>query len=164
MRYIRHDLRNSIPETGFDVACNIFTSFGYGTEEDDVALFRSLRAAVRRGGRILVETNHRDLMCTRLAHGAKHSMRMEDGTLFLDESGFDPIAGVVTLNWYWFGPNGGGEKHARWRCYTPTEMVSLLQRAGLRLIGTYQGLSKAPYRAEGPDLGGRLGMIALRED
>jgi SAM-dependent methyltransferase len=164
LRYIRHDLRNPIPETGFDVACNIFTSFGYGTEEDDVVLFRSLRAAVRRGGRVLVETNHRDLVCAQLARRCKHSMRMEDGTIFLDEPTFDPIAGVVTLNWYWSGPNGSGEKHARWRCYTPTGIVGLLQRAGLRVIGTYAGLSKEPYRAEGPDVGGRMGIIALRED
>ena len=33
LRYLKHDLRKSLPETGFDVACNIFSSFGYGTEE-----------------------------------------------------------------------------------------------------------------------------------
>jgi len=34
LRYLRHDLRKPLPETGFDVACNIFTSFGYGTENE----------------------------------------------------------------------------------------------------------------------------------
>ena len=164
LRYIRHDLRNPLPETDFDLACNIFTSFGYGIEEEDLALFRSLRGAVRRGGRVVVETNHRDLLCASLARGAKHSKRMADGTLFLDEPGFDPIAGVVTLNWYWSGPNGSGEKHATWRCYSPTEIVALLENAGLRLIGTYRGLSKTPYTADGPEVGGRLGIIAVRED
>jgi cyclopropane fatty-acyl-phospholipid synthase-like methyltransferase len=104
LRYIRHDLRNPLPETDFDVACNIFTSFGYGTKEEDLALFRSLREAVRRGGRVVVETNHRDMLCASLARGAKHAKRIADGTLFLDEPGFDPIAGLVTLNWYWSGP------------------------------------------------------------
>ena len=61
LRYLRHDLRTPLPEAGFDVACNIFSSFGYGTEEEDVAIFRTLRDAVRSGGRVLVETNHRDL-------------------------------------------------------------------------------------------------------
>lgn len=28
LRYVNHDLRAPLPETGFDVACNIFTSFG----------------------------------------------------------------------------------------------------------------------------------------
>jgi SAM-dependent methyltransferase len=164
LRYMRHDLRTPLPESDFDVACNIFTSFGYGTEEHDIALFRSLRAAVRRGGRIVVETNHRDVLCAFLARGGKHAKRMADGTLFLDEPEFDPIAGVVTLNWYWSSPNGSGEKHARWRCYTPTEIVRLLESAGLRVIGTYKGLSKTPYAADRPDVGGRLGVIAIREE
>jgi hypothetical protein len=50
LRYLRHNLRQFLPETGFDVAGNIFTSFGYGAEEEDVAIFRTLRAAVRPGG------------------------------------------------------------------------------------------------------------------
>jgi len=42
LRYLEHDLRTPLEVTGFDVACNIFTSFGYGTEEEDVATFRTL--------------------------------------------------------------------------------------------------------------------------
>jgi SAM-dependent methyltransferase len=163
LRYLRHDLRTPLPETGFDVACNIFTSFGYGTEEEDVAMFRTLRDAVRPGGRVVVETNHRDLMCAFIARSAKASQRLPDGTLFLDEPDFDAISGVVRLNWFWSGPMGSGEKHATWRCYTPTQIVDLLQRAGLRYRGAYKGLSKTPYRAEGPEAGGRLVVVAERE-
>jgi SAM-dependent methyltransferase len=163
LRYLRHDLRTPLPETGFDVACNIFTSFGYGTEADDVAMFRTLRDAVRPGGRVVVETNHRDLLCAYIARGAKASRRLPDGTLFLDEADFDPISGVARLNWYWSGPKGSGEKHAQWRCYTPTQIVDLLQDAGLRFTGAYKGLSKTPYQAEGPEAGGRLAVVAVRD-
>lgn len=162
LRYLHHDLRNPLPEAGFEVACNIFTSFGYGTEEDDVAIFRTLRDAVRPGGRVVVETNHRDLMCAFIAHGSKASRRMPDGTLFIDEPEFDAISGVVHLNWYWCGPSGSGEKHAEWRCYTPTQIAGLLDRVGLRVAGAYKGLSKAAYQAQAPDAGGRLAVIAVR--
>jgi SAM-dependent methyltransferase len=163
LRYLRHDLRRPLPESGFDVACNIFTSFGYGTEDDDVAMFRTLRDAVRAGGRVLVETNHRDLMCAFIARGSKAACRFPDGTLLIDEPEFDAISGVVSLNWYWSGPGGAGEKHALWRCYTPAQIVGLLERAGLRLLGAYKGLSKTPYKAEGPDAGGRLVVVAVRD-
>jgi 2-polyprenyl-3-methyl-5-hydroxy-6-metoxy-1,4-benzoquinol methylase len=164
LRYLRHDLRTPLSETGFDVACNIFTSFGYGTEEEDLSLFRSLRGAVRPGGRVVVETNHRDLVCASIVRGAKAAKRLADGTLFLDEPVFDAMAGVVNLHWYWSGPHGSGEKHAQWRCYTPTEIVGLLERTGLRFVGAYKGLSKTPYTAEGPEVGGRLAVIAVRKD
>ena len=162
LRYLRHDLRVPLPEAGFDVACNIFSSFGYGTEGEDEAIFRTLRGAVRVGGRVIVETNHRDLKCALIAQGMKLCKRLPDGTLFLDESDFDAISGIVHLNWYWSGPGGAGEKHAEWRCYTPTQIVDLLERAGLRFVGAYKGLSKTPYRAEGPEAGGRLAVVAVR--
>jgi hypothetical protein len=111
-----------------------------------------------------VETNHRDLRCVFTAHGATASKRLPDGTLFLDESDFDAISGVVRLNWYWSGPVGFGEKHAEWRCYTPTQIVDLLRHAGLRFTGAYKGLSKTPYRAEAPEAGGRLAVVAVRDD
>jgi SAM-dependent methyltransferase len=164
LRYLRHDLRTELPETGFDVACNVFTSFGYGTAEEDIAIFRTLRGAVRPGGRVIVETNHRDLLCAFIARGAKASSRLPDGTLFLDEPHFDAISGVVQLNWYWSGPGGTGEKHAEWRCYTPTQVVEMLQRAGLRFVAAHKGLSKTTYAAEGPEAGGRLAVVAARED
>lgn len=163
LRYLRHDLRAPLPETGFDVACNVFTSFGYGSEEDDMAIFRTLRDAVRVGGRVLVETNHRDLRCALIAAGAKASKRLPDGTLFIDDSDFDAISGIEHLNWYWSGPQGRGEKHAEWHCYTPTQIVNLLQRAGLRFTVAYKGLSKVPYKAEGPEAGGRLAVVAVRD-
>lgn len=64
---------------------------------------------------------------------------MPDGTLFVDEPEFDAISGVVRLNFYWSGPMGSGEERAEWRCYTPTEIVGLLERAGLRFAKAYQG-------------------------
>jgi SAM-dependent methyltransferase len=164
LRYLGHDLRTPLLETGFDIACNMFTSFGYGTAEEDVAIFRTLRGAVRPGGRVVVETNHRDLMCAFIARGTKASARLPDGTLFLDDPDFDAISGVVHLNWYWSGPRGSGEKHAEWRCYTPTQIVEMLQRAGLRLAAAYKGLSRTAYKAEGPEAGGRLAIVAVRED
>lgn len=109
--YRAHDLREPLPESDFDVACNVFTSFGYGT----------------------------------------------------DEAEFDAITGVARLNWYWSGSWGSGEKHATWRCYTPTEIVGLLARASLRFTAAYQGLSKTPYKASAPDAGGRIAMVAVRD-
>jgi hypothetical protein len=103
-------------------------------------------------------------MCAYIARGSRLVMRMPDGTIFTDEPDFDAVSGVVTLNWYWSGPGGSGEKHAKWRCYTPTEIVRLLERAGLRVEGAYQGLSKTPYRAEGPEAGGRLAVVGVRFD
>jgi hypothetical protein len=127
-------------------------------------MFRNLRAAVRLGGRVVIETNHRDALCAFIARGSKLCMRMPDGAIFVDEPTFDAVSGVAILNWYWSGPGGSGEKHIKWRCYTPTEIVQMLERAGLRFQGAYKGLSNTLFKAEGPEAGGRLSVIAIRED
>jgi hypothetical protein len=110
---------------------------------------------------VLVETNHRDFLCASLTRGERFVRRMEDGTLFLDQPSFDPLAGTVAMNWYWSGPNGSGEKHAFWRCYTPTEIVDLLEHAGLKFEAAYEGLSKRPYGSGAPT---RLSVVALRPE
>ncbi len=162
LRYLRHDLRRPLGERGFDSALNVFTSLGYGTEEDDLAILGTLRTAVRPGGLVFVETNHRDLMATFLARGVVPSQRLPDGTLIVEEPKFDPISGRMETCWYWSGPAGEGSKPASLRVYSATELVRLLERAGLRFRSAHRGCSPEPFRAEGPDLGGRIGLLAER--
>ncbi len=70
LRYLRHDLREPLTETGFDAAINIFSSLGYGTEDDDLAMLKTLRAAVPPEGLVLVETVHRDAAVAFFSRGA----------------------------------------------------------------------------------------------
>jgi SAM-dependent methyltransferase len=162
LRYRRHDLRRPLGEGGFDCALNVFTSLGYGSDDDDVAILGTLREAVRPGGLVFVETNHRDLTATFLAKGVPASQRLPDGTLVVEESRFDPVAGRMEMCWHWSGPGGAGRKEAACRIYTATELVRLIERAGMRFRSAHKGCSAEPFRAEGPDLGGRLGLLAER--
>ena len=162
LRYRRHDLRRPLDEDGFDCALNIFTSLGYGTEQDDLAILRTLRAAVRPGGKVFVETAHRDLAVSILARQSHPSRRLADGTEIAEERRFDAISGRMETRWRWSGPAGEGEKSASLRIYAATELVALVERAGLRMRSAHHGCSPEPFRTEGPDLGGRLGLLAER--
>ncbi len=162
LRYLRHDLRNPLPESGFDAACNVFSSIGYGTDEDDLTVFRNLRDAVRPGGLVLVETSHRDLAAATLSRGMKPSRRLSDGTLVVEEPVFDAIAGRVNTTWYWYGPSGQGQKPASIRVYSATELVKLLEQAGLRYVSAFRGCSTEPFVGSGPDMGGRLAILTER--
>ncbi len=162
LRYLHQDLRRLVPESGFDAAINVFSSLGYGTEEDDLAILSNLRAAVRPGGYVLLETMHRDLLVVNFLRGAP-SQRLDDGTLVVQEPVFDPIAGRVNTCWYWSGPRGRGSKPGSIRAYSATELVALMQRAGLRFRSAHRGCSPEPFKAQGPDMGGRLALLAVRE-
>jgi SAM-dependent methyltransferase len=164
VRWLRHDLRQPLAgEAGFDAALNLFSSVGYGNEEDDVAIFRTLAAALKPGGRVFVETVHRDQVASARGRGLlRPAGRLPDGTVFLEEPRFDAITGRVHTTWHWHGPNGGGDKGAVLRIYTITELVALLERAGLRFVAAHRGCTAEPFVAEGPDMGGRVGLLAER--
>jgi SAM-dependent methyltransferase len=164
LRYRVHDLRVRLSETGFDAAYNIFSSIGYGTEDDDRNILRTLRKAVRPGGVVLVDTSHRDLAVTFFARGGVNAMRLDDGTLVLEQPVFDAIAGRVNTTWHWSGPRGSGSRSASLRAYSATELVRLIEAAGLRYVSAHKGCSPEPFKGAGPDMGGRLAILARRED
>jgi SAM-dependent methyltransferase len=163
LRYVQHDLRTPLTESGFDVALNLFSSLGYGTEADDLEMLETLRSAVRPGGLVFVETNHRDRTIANHRQAGSIAQRLADGTLLLEEPRFDPVAGRVDTTWYWSGPAGSGEKSASFRVYTATELVKLVEQAGLHVRSLHRGCFPEPFVQEGAAVGGRLGLLAVRE-
>ena len=158
LRYLCHDLRQPLSEGEFDVAINIFSSLGYGTEEDDLAILKTLGAAVRPGGLVLVETNHRDAIAAYLSSGSEPASRLPDGTLVVEEPRFDPVRGRVDTCWFWSGPKGSGEKTASIRIYSATELVALLERAGLQFRSAHRGCTIEPFEQGSK----RLALLAER--
>lgn len=152
-----------LQESGFDVALNLFSSLGYGTEADDLAVLTTLRSAVRPGGLVFIETNHRDRTIADLSRGRCFAQRLPDGTILLEEPRFDPVAGRVETTWYWNGPSGSGAKSGSIRMYTATELVRLVEQAGLHLRSVHRGCFPEPFVEDGAPLGGRLGVLAVRE-
>jgi SAM-dependent methyltransferase len=163
LRYRRHDLRAPLDETGFDAALNIYSSLGYGSEADDLAILSTLREAVRPGGLVFVETNHRDSVVIGLSKNPRHGHRLPDGTLLVEEPRLDQLSGRIETTWYWSGPGGSGQKSASFRMYAATELVRLLEAAGLRLRSAHSGGSPEPFPTGGPPSATRLGLLAVRE-
>jgi SAM-dependent methyltransferase len=158
--YRRQDLRERLAEVGkFDAAVNLYSSFGYGTEADDRAVLETLRAAVRPGGRVFLETTHRDSVVLRFSRNPTPASRLPDGTMLVELPRFDIFTSRVETTWYFHGPAGSGEKSASLRIYTATELVALLSSVGLKLETAYQGCSTSPFK----DTSGRLGLLAVRE-
>lgn len=162
LRFLAHDLRTPLPEGDFDVAINAYSSLGYGDESEDEAILRTLHDALRPGGRLVIETLHRDAFVAARSRGTNAALRLADGTLVVEEAVFDPLRGRVTTTFHWSGPASLGRKEASIRMYCITELAALAGRCGFHSPRLYAGCSPEPFSPDGPDAGGRVAMVLSR--
>ena len=130
---MRADYRDlPFPDDRFDAVLNLFTSIGYAGREGDTRAFREFRRVLRPGGRLVIETMHRDrLVRIFQAH------RWERPMLYIrdDGSGFELPYSI--------------------RTYTATELVEMVREAGFEDVSCYGG-----YDAEELTFDSRLVLVA----
>jgi ubiquinone/menaquinone biosynthesis C-methylase UbiE len=125
------------PDARFDGVLNLFTSIGYTGREGDTQAFREFRRVLRPGGRLLIETMHRDRLMR--VFQARRWDRLPDGYL-IEEGSFDQVKGVYSNTIIWI-PEDGLRREFPYeiRTYTATELVEMLRAAGFEDVGCYGG-------------------------
>jgi SAM-dependent methyltransferase len=162
LRYLQQDLRQPLDEAGFDAAVNVFSSLGYGTEDDDLCILRTLHNALRPAGRVLLETIHRDAFAALVSRAEPVEYRLGDGTTARQFLRLDALSGRAHITYRWEGPRGSGEKISSVRIYTVTELLELLVSAGFQDLRALQSGTGAPFEAKGSDMGGRVALVGTR--
>jgi SAM-dependent methyltransferase len=140
----------------FDAALNLFTSLGYLGDEQDTRALAEIGRVLRPGGRLVIETMHRDLLVRILRE--QDWKLLGEGRLLLEQRTFDPSAGLVQTTQTVIFPDGGRESRT-WslRVYCATELAAMLERAGFSETRCYGGLDGAPL-----GLDTRLVIAAIR--
>jgi SAM-dependent methyltransferase len=127
----------------FDVALNLFGSFGYFDDaEDDQRMVKNVFASLRPGGRFLIETMGKEI----LARDFQAKDWSEDGGLvaFFERK--------VTPNWErietrWITIRGAerSEHYVSICLYSAKEMSALLTRCGFAEVKVFGSLDGSPY-------------------
>jgi ubiquinone/menaquinone biosynthesis C-methylase UbiE len=138
---VRADYRElPFADASFDAAICLFTSLGFLGDEEDTRALTAIHRVLRPGGRLVIETNHRDRL-VRFWHDT-HWQLVGEGRLLLEQSTFDPALGIAQTTQTLID---GGERESRtWslRVYTVTELRAMLARAGFadaRCLGDLDG-------------------------
>ena len=139
---VRGDYRElPFADASFDTALNLFSSLGYLGDEEDTRALTEIRRVLRPGGRLVIETTHRD----RLVAGwhEKDWQLLGEGRLLLEERTFDLASGVAQSTQTLIERSGERESRT-WslRAYTATELRAMLKRAGFadaRCLGDLDG-------------------------
>jgi SAM-dependent methyltransferase len=136
-----HELDSALDPASFDAAICVFTSIGYGSEEDDLVFLRAVRKVVRRGGLFLLSgLRNRDYIARNPSQNVYEESRR---LLVLDTYRFDPRRSTEEGSWRFYLKRGdvlrfAGEFPTRIRIYSPKELSSLLSSTGWGVLGTFE--------------------------
>jgi SAM-dependent methyltransferase len=153
-RFVAADARALPVKPAFDAALLLFSSIGYGTDEDTEAMLRAARAALVAGGQLLLECAHRDLHVARIGPQlAARDWVDLDGVRVCTERRLDPVAGVEHAVFrYQRGTAPEEVRRFRHRLYTPTELLPMLARAGFREARVYGDYDRRAFAPDAPFL------------
>jgi ubiquinone/menaquinone biosynthesis C-methylase UbiE len=143
-------------DASFDAAINLYTSIGFLGDEEDTQVLAEIARVLRPGGRLVIETMHRDLMIRIFQERGWRLLGA--GRLLLEQRAFDPVTGVAQETQTLVESDGPRESQTfATRVYTATELVSMLRAAGFAKVMAYGDLSGAPF-----DVSTRLVLVARR--
>jgi ubiquinone/menaquinone biosynthesis C-methylase UbiE len=134
-------------DESFDAAVCLFSSLGYLGDEEDTTVLTEVGRVLRPGGRLVIETLHRD----RLVSGFRdNDWRLAgEGRLLLEQRTFDPAAGVAQTTQTLIDSTGQRESRSfSIRVYTATELIGMLTRAGFGEVKCHGDLEGAPFTTD----------------
>ncbi|MXY43338.1 MAG: class I SAM-dependent methyltransferase [Dehalococcoidia bacterium] len=157
---VHSDMRD-IPFTDeFDAVINMFTAFGYfDSEDEDFRVLQAVANALKDGGKLLLDTLNREWVLSNYVQNDWHTD--DDGNTFLEHREFDLVSGRNRVTFSIVTADGARRESPGHdvRLYTLTELVRLLDAAGLRLSGRYGDYDGAPYAINTP----RMVVIATKD-
>jgi SAM-dependent methyltransferase len=141
--WIRADARSFVRPAFFDLAVNLYISFGYFEDpQDDRRTIKNVYDSLKPGGAFIIETLGKEL-AVRDFVGAEWFERA--GYTVLTQ--YRPVDSWASLENRWILIKGEKrlEKTFTQRLYAATELRALLEGAGFSPVELYGGWDKAPY-------------------
>lgn len=144
IEFVQADMRDFSRPESYDLAINLFTSFGYFEDQaDDVKVLTNFYASLRPGGVLVMDMMGKENLARIFRPRDWHEL--EDGTLVLEER-------EVTRNWMWIENRWilvkNGKRHdfsLSHRLYSAAELEHLLALVGFEQIDFFGDLAGAPY-------------------
>lgn len=143
IEFLRADMREFRRPGAFDLAVNLFNSFGYFADPgQDLDMLRNIRASLRPGGRFVLEMLGKETAVRDYIEGEWFE---RDGWTVLTE--YSVVGAWEGLRNRWVLIRGAEriDRSFVQRLYSGTETAALLTRAGfgeVRILGSLEG---APY-------------------
>lgn len=153
---VRGDMRRLPFAHAFDAVLNLFSAFGYFSDEDNARVLHEIARSLRPDGWLILDIANRDAMLRNTQ--PRSWKRLPDGALVVSEWSWDVPSGRYT-HWQLLIDERGQRSYTHAvRVYTCTELTALLRSAGFVVEALHGGFRGEALTQEAP----RLVVIARK--
>lgn len=147
VEFIQADMREFKRPEAFDVAVNLFTSFGYFEDPDeDVQVLRNFCESLRDGGALIMDMSGKEVLARQFT--PRDWLELDDGTLFLEEREIDQDWSWLHNRWILIKDGRREEFPLDLRLYGASDLRPVLEAAGFSSVRFYGDLGGSPYDHE----------------
>ena len=146
--WLQGDMRELSYHAAFDAVINIFTAFGYFSDDENARVLTLVAQALRPGGWFIIDVANRDAL---IRHAQPRSWkRLADGTLVISEWQWDPRSGRYHHWQLLVEETRQREYRHSVRVYTCSELTGMLQAAGLAVEEVYGNFQRDALALDSP--------------
>ena len=157
VEWVQADMREFRRPGAFDVAINMFTSFGYFEDPaDDRRVAENFLASLKPGGRLLMELFGKEALASGFC--PRDWLELEDGSLFLEERTVIDAWRKLKTRTILLREGKRYEHELTLRQFSAAELIDLLLEAGFSSAVAYGSLEGIPYDQDAS----RLVVIATK--
>jgi SAM-dependent methyltransferase len=147
IEWITEDMRNFVRPAAFDLACNLFTSFGYfKDEQDNLRVLRNIHQSLKETGVLIIEVVGKE----RLARTWQNTISAElpDGSLIVQRPQLRDNFCRVHSDWILMKEGRTRSFSFEHTIYSGRELRDCLLSCGFRRVQLFGDLQGAPYDLE----------------
>jgi len=149
--FVRSDMRDFIRPDAFDVALNLFTSFGYfDNKDEDRQVLRNLHASLKPGGVFVADVIGKEWLAKVLQ--ATSSTKHADGTILVQRHEIFDDWSRIRNEWILVRGQQATTFRFHHTLYSGQELRLLLDQAGFSEVKLFGHLDGRPYGPDAPRL------------
>lgn len=156
VEWVEDDMRRFLRPRSYDLALNMFTSFGYFQDHsDNMKVLANVNESLRQGGKFVIEIMGKETLAS-IFHTIT-DVETDEGLLLIQRHRIEDGWNRIGNDWMIIDDNRvlGRWKFSHW-VYSATELKDMLQEAGFSDVKVYGNLEGTPYDSES----GRLIALA----
>jgi cyclopropane fatty-acyl-phospholipid synthase-like methyltransferase len=140
---VHDDMRAFCQPNKFDVAINMFTSFGYFDDaEDDRKVIKHMHESLKSGGMLLIHTQGKEILARNFR---EREWAENDGVIMVEQGRILDNWSRIHSHWTIFEGDKRNEVDVFLRLYSASELSALLTGCGFKKVDIYGSLTGDPY-------------------